>query len=65
MRKDIITMSAKELKKLQLVKKAEAKLITQAEAAYLLSITDRQFRRLIQNYRLWGERGLVQMIYYF
>ena len=62
MRKDIITMSTKELKKLHLVKKAEDKLITQAEAANLLSITDRQFRRIIQNYRLFGERGLVHQL---
>lgn len=62
MRKDIITMSTKELKKLHLVKKAEDKLITQAEGANLLSITDRQFRRLIQNYRLTGEHGLVHQL---
>ena len=62
MRKDIITMSTNELKKLHLIKKAEDKLITQAEAAKLLAITERHFRRLILNYRLAGEQGLVHQL---
>lgn len=52
-------MSTKELHKLHLVKKAHEKFITQAKAADLLNISERQFRRLIKNYRLKGERGLV------
>ncbi len=55
-------MSINELKKLNLVKKANDKLITQAQAADLLSICERQFRRLIQNYRLSGESGLVHQL---
>lgn len=55
-------MSTKELKKLHLVKKADDKLITQAQAADLLNISERQFRRLVNNYRLRGERGLVHQL---
>ncbi len=62
MRKDIIPMSTKELKKLHLIKKAGEKLMTQAQAADLLDITERQFKRIIQNYRLLGERGLVHQL---
>ncbi|MCD4812700.1 ISNCY family transposase [bacterium] len=62
MRKNIIPMSTKELKKLHLIKKADEKLMTQAQAADLLDITERQFRRIIQNYRLLEERGLVHQL---
>jgi len=43
MRKDIISMSMKELKRLHLVKKALDKNITQAKAAALLALSQRQF----------------------
>jgi len=52
MRKDIIPMSIKEFKKLHLVKKANEKLITQSRAADVLGITERQFRRMLHNFRL-------------
>jgi len=62
LRKDIITMSTQELKKLHLVKKADDKLITQAQAAELLGLTTRQVGRIIQRYRLFGEAGLVHQL---
>lgn len=62
MKKDMITMSIKELKKLHLIKKADEKLITQAQAADLLAISQRQFRRLIQRYRQHGETSLVHQL---
>ncbi len=59
MRKDFITMSTKELKRLHLAKKAEEDLITQTEAAKLLSLSSRQFRRIIKTYRENGPHGLI------
>ncbi len=59
MRKDMITMSTKELKRLHLIKKAEEKLITQKEAATMLNISERQFRRLIANVRDQGPEGII------
>lgn len=55
-------MSTKELKKLHLVKKANEKQITQGRAAKLLNISERQFRRLVSNFRLMGDRGLVHQL---
>lgn len=62
MRKDIIPMSIKEFKKLHLVKKANEKLITQARAADVLGITERQFRRMLHKFLLLGECGLVHQL---
>jgi predicted DNA-binding protein (UPF0251 family) len=59
MRKDTITMSTKELKRLHLVEQANEKLITQKEAANMLDISERQVRRLISNLRSSGPQGLV------
>lgn len=55
-------MSTKELKRLHLVKKAEEKLITQKEAAQMLEITERQFRRILSNFRAEGPKGLVHKL---
>lgn len=59
MGKDMITMSTKELKRIHLVKKTEEKLITQKEAATMLHISERQFRRLVARFRNNGPSGLV------
>jgi len=62
MRKDIIAMSTKELKRLHLVKKAEEKLITQKEAAQMLTISERQFRRILSDFRTKGPKGLIHKL---
>ena len=62
MKKDIIAMSTKELKRLHLVKKTEEKLLTQKEAAQMLSISERQFRRILFNFRTEGHKGLIHKL---
>jgi len=52
-------MSTKELKRLHLVKKANEKLITQKDAANMLDISERQFRRILATFRSNGECGLI------
>lgn len=62
MKKDIIAMSTKNLKRLHLVKKTEEKLITQKDAANMLDITERQFRRILSNFRTEGPKGLIHKL---
>lgn len=62
MQKDMITMSINELKRLHLVKKAEEKLITQKEAAKMANISERQFRRILFNFRAGGEPGIIHKL---
>lgn len=62
MKKDIIAMSTNELKRLHLVKKTEEKLLTQKEAANMLNISERQFRRIVCNFRLEGPQGLIHKL---
>jgi hypothetical protein len=57
--KDIIIMSREEIKRLHYVKNAEEGKISQVEAAKVLEISDRQFRRLVFKYRAVGETGVV------
>jgi transposase len=59
MDKDMVTMSAKELKRLHIIKKADEKLITQKDAATMLTISERQFRRVLVEFRKDGARGLI------
>ena len=62
MRKDIISMSMQELKRLHLFKKSSDKNITQAKAAALLALAERQFRRIIKNYRDFGPPSLIHKL---
>lgn len=62
MKKDIIAMSTEELKRLHLVKKAEEKLITQKEAANMLNVSERQFRRMLSRVRTEGPTGLIHRL---
>ena len=52
-------MSTDELKRLSVVQKIVDKNITQVFAAKQLGLTDRQIRRLVKNYKLYGAEGLV------
>lgn len=52
-------MSTKELKRLHLVKKADEKLITQKDAATMLNLSERQFRRILASFRTHGDSGLI------
>lgn len=56
--KDMITMSRKEAKTLHLIQQALDKKITQAEAAEIIGLSDRQIRRLIKRVRIEGDEGI-------
>jgi hypothetical protein len=58
-REDILTMSQKELKRLHVIHKAIEKGITQAKAAELLEISQRQVRRIIQRVRIEADKGVI------
>jgi transposase len=57
--KDMVTMSQKELRRLHFVRNALGKVITQAEAAEGIGISERQIRRLARRVREEGDRGLI------
>ncbi len=56
--KDIIAMSRREAKRLHIIHQALDKKITQAEAAGLIGLGDRQIRRLIRRIREEGDEGI-------
>lgn len=56
---DTVTMSAKELRRVHVVRRVVDKQITQVKAGALLGLTDRQIRRLVQRVEQEGDRGLV------
>lgn len=58
-KKDTITMSIKELKRVQIVNKALEKRIKQKEAAKILDLSERQIRRLVKSLKKDGEKGLI------
>lgn len=56
---DTVCMSAKELKRVHVIRQAMDKALRQREASEVLGITPRQVRRLIQRVRAEGDAGLV------
>lgn len=58
-REDRVLMSTKELRRLHVVQQVVERKLTQAHAAQLLGLSDRQLRRLVTRVRLEGARGLV------
>ncbi|MGH3998961.1 MAG: helix-turn-helix domain-containing protein [Pseudonocardiaceae bacterium] len=56
---DTVRMSAKELRRVHVIRQAMDQAIRQQEAAELLGLTARQVRRLIQRVRVEGDAGLV------
>ena len=56
---DILTMSAKEVNRLEVMQRLEEKRMKQKAAAELLGISERQVKRLLRRYREQGARGLV------
>ena len=56
---DIIAMSVRELRRLQVVHKVLDKEIRQKAAASLMGISERQVRRLVKGVRELGDRGMV------
>jgi len=59
MTEELITMSAKELKRLEVLEKLKSKQITQTIASNQLSISVRQVRRLFKSYLEMGAKCLV------
>jgi transposase len=55
----ILTMSEKELSRLEVIKRLEEKRLMQKEAAGMLDVSSRQIRRLLKRYRQAGASGLV------
>jgi len=55
---DMITMSRREAKRLQIIHQALDKKITQAEAAGMIGLSSRQIRRLIRRLREEGDEGI-------
>jgi hypothetical protein len=61
-RKDIIMLSQKEWKKLHVIRKVMEGVLKQMEAAEILSLSDRQIRRLINRTKLEGEAGMAHKL---
>lgn len=57
--KDIIMATQKELKRLHVIHKAIEGQITQAEAAGLIGLSERQIRRTVKRIREEGDKGIV------
>jgi hypothetical protein len=56
--KDIIMLSQNELKKLHVIMKVLDGVVKQIEAAEMLSLSDRQIRRLIKRVKVEGDAGI-------
>ena len=56
---DLLTMSTKELSRVEVMGRLEEKRLTQKEAAKILGISERQVKRLRKQYREKGASGLV------
>ena len=57
--KDILQMSQRELSRLHVIRKAIEGLLKQKEAGELLSLCDRQIRRIIKKVRVEGDVGII------
>ena len=57
-RKDIFTMSQKEIKRLHVIHKVREGLLTQKDAAEIISLSERQTRRIVKRVREEGDRGI-------
>jgi len=58
-RKDIIMLSQRELKKLHVIRKVLDGVVKQIEAAEMVSLSDRQIRRLANRVRIEGDTGII------
>lgn len=59
MKKDLLTMSKKELTRLEIIQKLAEKRMKQREAGEMLEISARQSRRLLTRYKQEGAAGLI------
>lgn len=56
---DMIMMNRKELKRLHIVRKILEGVVSQKDASQMLSLTDRQVRRIVKRVRSGGEQAIV------
>jgi hypothetical protein len=56
---ELITMSNKELSRLEIIQKVILRKFKQDLASELLNISTRQIRRLAKNYKQYGIQGLI------
>jgi transposase len=56
---ELLTMSEKEVNRLEVIQRVEEKRLKQKTAAELLGISERQVKRLLRRFRQQGARGLV------
>ena len=56
---ELLTMSNKEITRLEAMQRIKDKRLTQKEAARMLGISTRQVKRLYRAYRKVGAKGLV------
>jgi transposase len=59
MKEGIVTMSKKELTRLEVVQRVVDRQMRQRDAARMLSVTERQVKRLVRAFRAEGAAGLV------
>lgn len=59
MKEEIISMTNKELNKLEIIRKVLDKRISQVQASDILSVTTRQIRRICKRYQKEGPKGLI------
>ncbi|MCG2705081.1 MAG: helix-turn-helix domain-containing protein, partial [Candidatus Omnitrophica bacterium] len=57
--KDTVTMSQEELRRISIIHKALDRRVTQIEAASILSLSDRQIRRIIKRVKREGDEGII------
>lgn len=62
MREDILIMSQREVKRLQIIGKVLGRQINQQKAAEVLRLTDRQIRRIVKRVREEGEKGIAHRL---
>ena len=56
--RDIITMSQKEMKRLHVIHQVGEGLLRQKQAAEIISLSERQIRRIVRRIRAEGDRGI-------
>ena len=56
--RDIIRMSQKEMKRLQVIHKVREGLLTEKQAAEIISLSERQIRRIVKRIRDEGDKGI-------
>ena len=56
---DSVTMSAKELRRVHVLRQVRDKRLTQRAASTLVGVTERQIRRLLRRVEQEGDQGLV------